>query len=825
MVTGKWSVSLHKCRGNIRLLATISFFTGESMRHIFNTVLILWTATAPGAEIDFAHDVVPILKKHCAECHTDKKSEGGFSFTTRRLLLESEHVNLQSPEKSRLLQLVASADSEVQMPPKGRDRVPAEAIAVLRQWITEGARWEPGFRFGSVTWEPPLLPRSVTVPPAVGPIKHPIDRILNAYYARQKIAAPQPAADELFLRRAYLDIIGLPPREEDLHQFLDSTDPLRRDHLIESLLSRDHDYAEHWITFWNDLLRNDYAGTGYIDGGRRQITAWLYESLIDNKPYDQFVNELIAPTKESDGFINGIKWRGNVNASQVREVQFAQSISQVFLGINMKCASCHDSFIDRWTLDEAYGLAAIYSTRPLEVHRCDKPTGRVAKARWIFPELGEVDPAAPQPERLKQLASLMTSPRNGRFTRTIVNRIWHRLMGHGIVHPVDAMHTRPWDADLLDYLAGYLQEHQYDLRKVIHHIATSDAYRATAAPAQDWATSEGFVFRGPEARHLTAEQFLDSVWQLTNTAPTSIQAPVSQAAWHGNVEPSAQLKGAWIWSHNTAASAAAGEEATFTRSFVVNGKPKSGSLVITCDNEYIVWINGKRIGADRQWPTVERYNLKKVLRPGENSIVIVGRNAGNSPNAAALFAELIVEADELIRVGTNTDWKAARGKIALKDIDATNWTAAVPLPNQDFLGTAVRQALSRQLSLALSSTPSRVARASLLKSNMLMRSLGRPNREQIVTTRPAVLSTLQAIDLANGAILNSILAQGAERLLSDSADTQRFAFSVMQGALIRQPSTTELELAHLILSETPTKESVQDFLWLIVMHPDFQFVR
>ena len=83
-----------------------------------------------------------------------------------------------------------------------------------------------------------------------------------------------------------------------------------------------------------------------VDGyGRRQITTWLYRSLAENKPYNQFVRELINPGQESDGFIRGIKWRGRVNASQVREVQFAQNVSQVFLGANLKCASCHDSFI------------------------------------------------------------------------------------------------------------------------------------------------------------------------------------------------------------------------------------------------------------------------------------------------------------------------------------------------------------------------------------------------------------------------------------------------------------------------------------------------
>ena len=167
-------------------------------------------------------------------------------------------------------------------------------------------------------------------------------------------------------------------------------------------------------------------------------------------PYDQMTRELIDAKPDAAGFINGIKWRGSVNASQTRDMQFAQNVSQVFLGINMKCASCHDSFIDRWTLQEAYDLAAVFSEEPLELERCDIPTGKMATPKWMFPEIGQIDPKANKNERLKQLAGLLlTHPQNGRFTRTIVNRIWAQLMGRGIVHPVDAMHTKPWSEDLL----------------------------------------------------------------------------------------------------------------------------------------------------------------------------------------------------------------------------------------------------------------------------------------------------------------------------------------------------------------------------------------
>ena len=265
-----------------------------------------------------------------------------------------------------------------------------------------------------------------------------------------------------------VDLVGLLPTVEETRTFLSDKSPEKRERAIESLLSRDIDYTEHWLTFWNDLLRNDYDGTGFITGGRSQISSWLYGSLKENKPYDLMISELIAPpSEESSGFIDGIKWRGVVSAGQSLPVQFAQSVSQSFLGINLKCASCHDSFIDQWTLADSYNLAAVYSEEPLELTRCDKPTGVMAKAAWLFPEIGQVDPSAPKTERLEQLAALFTHPQNGRVTRTIVNRLWAQLMGRGIVHPLDAMGTEPWNSDLLDWLAYDFQEkwirHQGDL--------------------------------------------------------------------------------------------------------------------------------------------------------------------------------------------------------------------------------------------------------------------------------------------------------------------------------------------------------------------------
>lgn len=610
--------------------------------------LLIPTSARAAERIDFAHDVLPLLKKHCAACHTAGTYKGSVSMDTRESLLRSKAIQPGKSADSTLLKRVTSKDPQVRMPPKG-DGLSEKEVAVLRAWIDEGASWQEGFSFLKAAYVAPLKPRKPDLPPVADGRTNPIDRIVGAYWAQRKVTPPAALDDAAFLRRATLDVVGLLPTTAQLDAFLTDTAPDKRDKLIRKLLDDKQGYAEHWLTFWNDLLRNDYQGTGFIDGGRKQITGWLYRALHDNIPYDRFVRELIAPTPESEGFIKGIQWRGNVNASQVREVQFAQNVTQVFLGVNLKCASCHDSFIDNWKLADAYGMAAIVSDTPPEVHRCDKPTGVKASPRFLFPELGSIDATKPKAERLRRTAELMTHPENGRLARTIVNRLWQRLMGRGIVHPVDVMSNEPWSADLIDYLAVHLVENKYDLKKTLELILNSRAYQArSVSPAR--ATEVDYVFRGPQPKHLSAEQFYDAIWRVTGTAPA-------------------------------------------------------------------------------------------------------GHAAG----------------------------KLERGKEPV--------------------------------------------RAALVVSDPLLRSLGRPNREQVVTTRPEELSTLQALDLTNGRILADLLARGAKNLRKSGAKPDDLVIDLYRAALSRRPSAAELATTRPLLGATPTDEAVSDLLWAVFLLPEFQFVR
>ncbi|MBL9155705.1 MAG: DUF1549 domain-containing protein [Verrucomicrobiales bacterium] len=788
---------------------------------------------AEAGAVDFSHEIVPLLRQQCADCHLGDKKKGGFSMNTREdLLAGSENgpvLELGKGAESLLVEVLATTDTDIQMPPKGA-RLTKEQVDLIRRWIDSGLKWEAGFSFGKAGWEPPLKPRRVELPPAVSGRDHPVDRILDAYLAQTGGRPADPVADAVFLRRLHLDTIGLLPTPGELEAFLADPAADKREKAIDAVLARDIDYAEHWLTFWNDLLRNDYAGTGYIDGGRKQITDWLYRSLVNNKPYDQFVRELISPAGDAEGFIRGIQWRGRVNASQTREIQFAENLSQVFLGINMKCASCHDSFIDRWKLKDAYGLAAIFATEPVEIHRCDMATGEKAKPAWIFPELGDVIAEAPQPERLAQLARLMTHPENGRFTRTLVNRVWHRMMGRGIVHPVDAMHTEPWSEDLLDWLAVDFAENGYDFRKLLRRIATSRAYQSPMAPTPDEADAGPYVYRGPIGRRMTAEQFIDAVWSLTGTAPAAPQAEVLRLKIDPAAHEDIAITGRWIWAGRDG-TPAAGETISLRGEWVLAEKPAKAFAAASVDNEYTLYVNGRKVKEDQNWETVDPIDLSAVLRKGKNEFLLIAKNGGQGPNLAGAFLEVRVPpaapggADQRFATGPDWQWSATlpdvRGKFAQP---VTDWAPAreVAGPWGQTADSQTRATLARA-----ANNGDRLVRASLMRSDLLMRSLGRPNREQVVTVRPAELSTLQAIDLANGEILAGLLSRGgAHQLAANGGKTAREVVDDLFLRMLSRPPTTEEQALLSAMAGSPlSAQGLEDVLWAILMLPEFQLVR
>ena len=525
--------------------------------------------------------------------------------------------------------------------------------------------------------------------------------------------------------------------------------------------------------------------------------------------------ELIDTEKEAAGFINGIKWRGSVNASQTRNMQFAQNVSQVFLGINMKCASCHDSFIDRWTLQESYDLAAVFAEEPLELERCDVPTGKMATPRWMFPELGQIDPKAKKNERLKQLAKLMTHPENGRFTRTIVNRVWAQLMGRGIVHPVDAMHTKPWNEDLLDYLADRFAKDGYDLKKFLHFVMTSEAYGATSDRLKE-EPGGNYVFKGPVPKRMTAEQLMDSIWQVTGTNPVKAEAKVDRSPSFSSNSPTPLkalgkinvINALWIWGPN-----AQTRKVKLRTSIDLESAPTITSFLATCDNAFSLKVNGEYVSSSKEWTQPLYHEISNFFKAGKNLIEVDAEMFGGSAGFIAQF--VFGKGDQKIILETNKNWELLESKkwIAASEVypyGSGPWKRPLEKAKQ------TRPGLKQD-------GPS--IRASLVKNDFLMRSLGRPHRDQVVTSRPAELTTLQAIDLANGEILSQYLAQGAKNMANQLAEKQNFVSWLYEYALGRKPSAGEEELLQTVANDSKNPQQVEDLLWLVFMQPDFQIIR
>jgi len=786
---------------------------------------------APGP-VDFTKDIRPILEASCVKCHARGKAKGGFSLETRESLLKGGDSGPAMVEgrsaDSHLIALVAAVDEDNVMPLKG-SRLSAEEVGLLRAWIDRGAAWDPETTFAK---PPPLnlKPRRPDLPPGEG---HPVDRLLASYLREHNVRPGPVVEDRMFARRVYLDLIGLLPAPDELEAFVADTRPNKRVRLVDRLLADRERYAEHWLTFWNDLLRNDYRGTGYIDDGRKQISAWLFDALVSNKPFDRFVSELINPDEASEGFVKGIVWRGAVNASQKPEMQAAQNISQVFMGVNLKCASCHDSFINDWALADAYALASVYAEKPLEMFRCDKPTGEMAGVAFLYPELGAIPAEADQKARQKRLAEIMTSRENGRLTRTLVNRIWQRLMGYGLVEPIDDMEQPGWNPDLLDWLAEDFVAGGHDMKQLLRRITTSQAYQlqAVGLPEQPGAD---YVFAGPAIRRMSAEQYRDALAQVTGVWFEMPEAEVNfaAAAPGGDTSRVLAVEPQWIWDTAEAAAKAPPGTVFFRKTFDLAEVPDEAMVVATCDNKLDLYLNGEKVLSNNDHKKPRFALVQGRLRAGANLLAVEATNdktkdakdRGDNPAGLLVYLWMLKDGREYV-VASDGSWRCSADKVedwAKPDAELRGWASAQALGGPRAEPWKVAEAFERALTTVF---VHHEVRASLVASDPLMRALGRPPREQLLTQRASAATTLQGLELTNGNTLNDLLGQAADRMLSaNSQPAGPLASAVFERALGRAPTREELDLTVALLGNPVRREGLQDLLWSVAMLPEFQLI-
>lgn len=504
--------------------------------------------------VDYDTQVHPILAETCLPCHSQEKRSGGLSLATYRDTLDGGRSGAAiNPGSSSRSLIISRLTGEIEPAmPMGKAPLSAEKLAMIRAWIDQGARATPTAAAARPKWEAPLaLERPVIPDPAWRTWTAPLDRFVAVYLVQQGVAEPRLVPDAVYARRVYLDVWGLLPTPGELQAFVADASPDKRSRLVERLLADSTKYSEHWISFWNDLLRNEEGGNYYSEtASRKTITPWLLSALRSNLPYDQLVSKLLNPVAadDPDGFLVGVNWRGVVSASQTPAMQAAQNTAQIFLGLNIKCSSCHDSFINRWKLKDAYALAGFFSPEArLQLYRCDVAQPQHTEPAFLFGELNRVPPSDALADRRATAAAIFTDRRNGRLARTLVNRVWHRFFGAGLVEHPDEMDGEPWSPALLDWMAADFVERGYNIKRLIVTILSSRAYQLPAV-ARTAQPSRVYAFRGPEIRRLTAEQFADAIGSLTGD--WQIYQPPLRPAGAASADSNAAMPPPGIYTRN-----------------------------------------------------------------------------------------------------------------------------------------------------------------------------------------------------------------------------------------------------------------------------------
>ncbi len=357
-----------------------------------------------------------------------------------------------------------------------------------------------------------------------------IDRAIDAKLQRLKIQPSDPVDDAGFLRRASLDLTGQLPSPAEIRAFLADKSPQKRSKLIEKWVESS-EFVDHWTLKWGDLLQNNRKYLG--EKGAFEFREWIREAVAQNKPYDRMVREMLAARGSSYDSPQANFFRVTRDAKPTME-----KTTQVFLGVRMVCAQCHDHPFERWTQNQYYEMAAFFSAvglRPgYEVgeeivydQRQDfdmkhPKDGRVMPPKFI------VGGTAPPTDATRRLAyaEWLTSKDNPFFAKSTVNRVWSYFFGRGIIDPVDDIRASnpPTNPALLDALTKDFVDHGFDLRNLMRTIANSRAYQSSFV-RNEWNAADGDNFSHAIPRRLSAEELMDAVAQATGVRPVFPEAP------------------------------------------------------------------------------------------------------------------------------------------------------------------------------------------------------------------------------------------------------------------------------------------------------------
>lgn len=340
-----------------------------------------------------------------------------------------------------------------------------------------------------------------------------------------QIPVSDVSTDAEFVRRSYLDTLGMLPTPAEVRQFLQDASPNRREKLIDALTQRP-EFADHWAVKWADVLRVSDETLG--EGNAKLYHQWIRDSLAANKPMGQFVSEILTAKGQLSQNPAGNFYRAaRESDGKVQADSLSQATSQLFLGVRMGCAKCHNHPFERWTQDDYYALAAFFGQ--VKAKGAEK-----ADAQIVLDPEGEVEHlrtgkimepkllGAPTPEikegadRRTVLAQWITGKDNPFFAKAIANRTWANLLGRGIVEPIDDFRDSnpPVNEGLLEALAKEFADHNFDFRHLVRTIMKSRTYQLSALTVP-LNKDDSTYFSHALPRMLTAEQLADAIVQLT----------------------------------------------------------------------------------------------------------------------------------------------------------------------------------------------------------------------------------------------------------------------------------------------------------------------
>src|SRR5262245_3639183 len=379
-------------------------------------------------------------------------------------------------------------------------------------------------RFATFTIGSPfvVLPKGIKFDFPKVPENNYIDTLVHKKLRDLRIAPSELCTDEAFVRRAYLDIVGLLPAPEEYDRFMKNPAPNKREALVDELLGR-KEFAELWVMKWAELLQIKSSNTVSYKATLLYYN-WLQDKISKNVPVNEWVQELLGA--------NGGTFKNpatNYYQNETDILKVSENVAQVFVGMRIQCAQCHNHPFDRWTMNDYYGFAAFFSqigrkatVDPRELVVFNSGGGEVANPvtkQQMKPKfLGGAEPDVVGKDRRQVLATWLASPENPYFATNLANIVWAHFFGRGIIQEVDDVRVSnpPSNAELLEALGKKFTEYQYDFKKLVRDICTSRTYQLSTIPN---ASNEGHPrnFARQTVRRIRAETMLDVISQATET--------------------------------------------------------------------------------------------------------------------------------------------------------------------------------------------------------------------------------------------------------------------------------------------------------------------